>query len=225
MRLLVVEDDPVLVDGLTRTLRSEGFTVDSVNDGAQADHVLQREEFALTVLDVGLPHLSGLEVLRRLRGRGSKLPVLLLTARDSVADRVLGLDAGADDYLLKPFAMSELLARIRALLRRAHDAAAPRHVIGGLILDTAARRASVDGVAIEFSGREWSVLEFLVAKAGRVVSKDQIIQAIAGWDDELTPNAVEVYVSRLRAKIDSAGVRIRTVRGFGYMLEDPNEHQ
>ncbi len=219
MRLLLVEDDAVLADGLARALRGAGYAVDCAADGISADRATQREEFALVVLDIGLPAIDGFEVLRRLRARRSGLPVLLLTARDAVEDRVLGLDAGADDYLLKPFAMGELLARVRALLRRSNARTDNRIVHGRLTMDLTARRARIDDRPLELSAREWAVLEFLLHKADRVVSKEQIIQAIAGWDDDLSPNAVEVYVSRLRTKLEDAGVRIRTIRGFGYMLE------
>jgi two-component system OmpR family response regulator len=222
MRLLLVEDDPVLADGLGRALRAAGYSVDCTHDGLQADRILQQPEFALVVLDLGLPGMDGVEVLQRLRRRGARLPVLLLTARDTVEDRVLGLDAGADDYLRKPFAMSELLARVRALLRRSRPAAAEKVRYGNFTMDVAGKRAWVDDTPLDLSAREWSVLEYLLAKAGRVVSKDQIIEAIASWDEELTPNAVEVYVSRVRAKLEASGVKIRTVRGFGYIVEAPD---
>jgi DNA-binding response OmpR family regulator len=170
------------------------------------------------VLDIGLPGIDGFEVVRRLRSRGDTIPVLLLTARDDVQDRVRGLELGADDYLVKPFAAPELVARLKALVRRSNPRP-PEMQIGGLQLDAFSRRASIDGQTIELSAREWAVLEYLMQQASRVVSKQQIIDAILPWGEEVTLNAVEVYVSRIRTKIASAGISIKTIRGFGYMLE------
>jgi len=161
--------------------------------------------------------------LRRLRATAQRVPVLLLTARDAVDDRVRGLDLGGDDYVAKPFAMSELAARVRALIRRSQAQAGPKIVHGPLELDTVARRAYLAGAPLELAAREWGVLEVLLTRADRIVSKEAIIQAVANWGEELSPNAIEVYVSRLRAKLEPAGVQIRTVRGFGYMLEDYRE--
>jgi two-component system OmpR family response regulator len=218
MHVLLVEDDAVLADGLSRVLQSHAMQVDVVGNGAQADELLQRLEVAVVVLDIGLPGIDGFEVVRRLRARASVVPVLLLTARDAIEDRVRGLELGADDYLVKPFATPELVARIRALARR--NAPKPALLtLGRLALDTFTRRASVDGRSIELSVREWAVLEYLLQHGGRVVSKQQIIDAILPWGGELTLNAVEVYVSRLRLKIADAGISILTIRGFGYMLE------
>ena len=219
MRILIVEDDAALARGVARILESEGYAVDVVARGEEAVSAAARERFALVILDVGLPGMDGFEVLRRLRARSERVPVLLLTARDAVDDRVHGLDLGADDYVAKPFAMSELAARVRALIRRSQAQAGPRVVHGPLLLDTVARRAFLNGKPLELSGREWAVLEVLLARVERVVSKDAIIQAVANWGDELSLNAIEVYVSRLRAKLEPAGISIRTVRGFGYMLE------
>ncbi len=218
MHVLLVEDDPVLADGIARILRGHGMVVDVVHNGDDADRALQAREMSVAVLDIGLPGIDGFEVVRRLRSRGSQLPVLLLTARDDVQDRVRGLEMGADDYLVKPFAAPELVARLKALVRRSH----PRPVdlqLGGLQLDPFARRATIDGLTIELSAREWAVLEYLMQHASRVVSKQQIIDAILPWGEEVTLNAVEVYISRIRAKIDKAGISIKTIRGFGYMLE------
>jgi DNA-binding response OmpR family regulator len=169
-------------------------------------------------LDIGLPGIDGFEVVRRLRSRGATIPVLLLTARDDVQDRVRGLELGADDYLVKPFAAPELVARLKALVRRSNPRPAELQM-GMLQLDAFTRRASIDGQTIELSAREWAVLEYLMQQASRVVSKQQIIDAILPWGEEVTLNAVEVYVSRIRAKIASAGISIKTIRGFGYMLE------
>jgi DNA-binding response OmpR family regulator len=220
--LLLVEDDAVLADGLVRTLQAQDMQVELVRDGLAADARLQAAQppspFSVVVLDIGLPGIDGFEVVRRLRARGATTPVLLLTARDAVEDRVRGLELGADDYLVKPFASAELVARIRALARRV--APPPAQLgLGRLSLDSATRRARVDERVLELSAREWGVLEHLLQNAGRVVSKQQIIDAIAPWGDDLTLNAVEVYVSRLRLKLDGAGVAIRTIRGFGYLLE------
>jgi DNA-binding response OmpR family regulator len=222
MQILLVEDDAVLVDGLTRVLLAQGMQVVVARDGLAADQLLQgtqaAAQFAVVVLDIGLPGIDGFEVVRRLRSRGAATPVLLLTARDAVEDRVHGLELGADDYLVKPFATPELVARIRALARR--TAAAPAAVtVGRLLLDTGARRARVGDKPLDLSVREWAVLEYLLLHNGRVVSKQQIIDAIAPYGDDLTLNAVEVYVSRLRLKLQDAGVAIRTIRGFGYLLE------
>jgi DNA-binding response OmpR family regulator len=219
MHVLVVEDDAVLADGLSRVLSGHGMVVEVVGNGSQADALLQRAEHTeVVVLDIGLPGIDGFEVVRRLRARGSQVPVLLLTARDAVEDRVRGLELGADDYLVKPFATAELVARLRALVRR--NAPKPALLaLGDLALDLSAKRARVGDKTIELSVREWAVLEYLLQHGARVVSKQQIIDAILPWGDDLTLNAVEVYISRLRLKIADAGVSIRTIRGFGYMLE------
>jgi two-component system OmpR family response regulator len=218
MHVLLVEDDAVLADGLTRVLQGHGMQVEVARDGLAADTLLQSTAVAVAVLDIGLPGIDGFEVVRRLRARGGATPVLLLTARDAIEDRVRGLELGADDYLVKPFATPELVARIRALARR-HAPAPVLLSLGLLTLDTAARRARVGERALDLSVREWAVLEYLLQQAGRVVSKQQIIDAILPWGDDLTLNAVEVYVSRLRLKLEGAGIAIRTIRGFGYLLE------
>jgi two-component system OmpR family response regulator len=223
MRILIVDDDTVVAGGVTRILESEGFAVDTVARGEQAILAATQERFDLVILDVGLPGMDGFEVLRRLRAEAERVPVLLLTARGAVDDRVHGLDLGADDYMAKPFAVSELAARVRALIRRSQAQAGPKVVHGPLTLDTVARRAFLNGEPLELAAREWAVLEVLLAKVERVVSKDVIIQAVANWGEELSLNAIEVYVSRLRAKLEPAGIRIRTVRGFGYMLEEYKE--
>jgi len=218
MHVLLVEDDAVLADGLTRILQGHAMVVDVCGNGTQADQILQRAEVAVVVLDIGLPGIDGFEVVRRLRARASNVPVLLLTARDAIEDRVRGLELGADDYLVKPFATAELVARIKALARR--NAPKPAVLsLGRLALDTFTRRASIDERSIDLSVREWAVLEYLLQHGGRVVSKQQIIDAILPWGEDLTLNAVEVYISRVRLKIADAGISIRTIRGFGYMLE------
>jgi len=222
LHILLVEDDAVLADGLLRALNAQAMTVHLVRDGIAADTALQRTEsvptFDVAVLDIGLPGIDGFEVVRRLRARGGAMPVLLLTARDAVEDRVRGLETGADDYLVKPFATAELIARIRALARR-HAPPSSVLALGRLSLDSATRRARIGDRAVELSVREWGVLEYLLQHAGRVVSKQQILDAILPWGDDVTLNAVEVYVSRLRLKLEGADVAIRTIRGFGYLLE------
>jgi len=222
LHILLVEDDPVLADGLLRALSAQAMTVQLVRDGIAADTALQRTAsvptFDVAVLDIGLPGIDGFEVVRRLRARGAAMPVLLLTARDAVEDRVRGLETGADDYLVKPFATAELIARIRALARR-HAPPSSVLALGRLSLDSATRRARIGDRAVELSVREWGVLEYLLQHAGRVVSKQQILDAILPWGDDVTLNAVEVYVSRLRLKLEGADVAIRTIRGFGYLLE------
>jgi two-component system, OmpR family, response regulator len=223
MRVLLVEDDAVLADGLARVLAGHGMAVEVVRSGTEADLALQRADAAeVAVLDIGLPGIDGFEVVRRLRARGNQLPVLLLTARDAVEDRVRGLETGADDYLVKPFATPELVARVRALARR--NAPKPSVLsMGELVLDIGAKRARVRDKVIDLSVREWAVLEYLLQHGARVVSKQQIIDAILPWGEDVTPNAVEVYISRVRQKTADAGITIKTIRGFGYMLE-PASH-
>ncbi|MBB3120882.1 response regulator transcription factor [Pseudoduganella violacea] len=219
MRVLLVEDDAVLADGLARVLRGHGMAVELLRSGSEADAALLRPDAAeVVVLDIGLPGLDGLEVLRRLRARAGAVPVLLLTARDAIEDRVRGLELGADDYLVKPFATPELVARLKALARR--NVPQPAVLgLGSLTLDTQAKRARVGERVIDLSVREWAVLEYLFLHSARVVSKQQIIDAILPWGEDVTTNAVEVYISRVRQKTADAGISIRTIRGFGYMLE------
>ncbi|PWF54728.1 response regulator [Massilia glaciei] len=219
MRILLAEDDSVLADGLTRSLRQSGYAIDCVGNGEAADTALSTQEFDLLILDLGLPRLSGLEVLRRLRARASLLPVLILTAADSIEQRVNGLDLGADDYMAKPFALSELEARVRALTRRGAGGgpAVIRH--GPLSYDQVGRSASIDGQPLELSARELGLLEILLARSGRLVSKEQLVDHLCEWGEEVSNNAIEVYVHRLRKKIETGGVRIATVRGLGYCLE------
>ena len=222
MRVLVAEDDAILADGVTRTLRQSGYAVDWVNNGAEADSALDTDNFDLLILDIGLPKVSGLDVLKRLRARDSRLPVLILTALDGVHDRVRGLDAGADDYLAKPFDLSELEARVRALVRRgmAGGPTLLRH--GPLTYDQVGRVARLGGEALDLSAREISLLEIFLQRAGRLVSKDQLVSHLCEWGEEVSANAIEVYVHRLRKKLEPGGVRIVTVRGLGYSLEKPD---
>ena len=219
MRILIAEDDPVLADGLLRTLRKVGYAVDAVGSGSEADAALADHEFDLVILDLGLPKLHGLEVLRKMRVRGTTTPVLILTAADSVEQRVKGLDLGADDYMAKPFALQELEARVRALTRRGLGTASSVIKHGPLSFDATGRVASLNAQMVELSARELSLLEVLLQRAGRLVSKDQLVQRLCEWGDEVSNNAIEVYIHRLRKKIEQGPVRIATVRGLGYCLE------
>jgi two-component system OmpR family response regulator/two-component system response regulator QseB len=216
MRILLVEDDPQLGDGLTVGLRQAGFAVDWVKDGNSADHALQAESFDLVVLDLGLPRLSGMQVLTRARGRGQTAPVLILTARDATGDKVSGLDAGADDYLVKPVDLDELAARIRALTRRSAGRAAPLLTHGDIVLDPAAHSITLAGAPVELSVREFSLLQMLLENAGRVLSRTQLEQSVYGWRDEPDSNALEVHIHHLRKKLGSE--LIRTLRGVGYTI-------
>jgi two-component system, OmpR family, response regulator len=219
MRILIVEDDLSLAAGLVQILRAEGYAVDATSRGEDAVEAASQERFDLVVLDIGLPDIDGFEVLRRLRDAEYRVPVLVLTARDTVDDRVHGLDLGADDYVGKPFALPELLARVRALIRRSQALSSARIVHGPLTIDVPARRALLEGEPIELTVREWAVLEVLLGKVEKMVSKERIARAISCRDGEITTNAIEIYISRLRSKFGHAGITIRTVRGFGYMLE------
>ncbi len=218
MRVLVVEDDPLLLSGLLNVLTRAGHATEQARSGAEADALLKTNAFDLVVLDVGLPVFDGFEVLRRLRERKSTCSVLVLTARDAVEDRVHGLDLGADDYLTKPFSITEFEARVRALLRRPPPVL-PSVEVGRLKIDEAAKRVEIDGKVVELTPREWSLLEIFLRRTGRVISKEQIAQHLTSLGDPLSANAIEVYVSRLRSKIEPSGVQIRTVRGFGYLCE------
>lgn len=216
MRILLVEDDPQLGDGLTVGLRQSGFAVDWVRDGQAADNALHVENFDLVVLDLGLPRLSGMEVLARARQRDQSMPILILTARDATGDKVSGLDAGADDYLVKPIDLDELTARIRALSRRSAGRAAPLLVHGDITLDPAAHEVTLAGQPVELSGREFSLLQMLLESSGRVLSRSQLEQSIYGWRDEPDSNALEVHIHHLRKKLGSD--LIRTLRGVGYTI-------
>lgn len=219
MRLLLAEDDAMLADAVQTQLGGAGFDVEHAPNGAVADYLLQKQHFDIAVLDIGLPMLDGLAVLQKLRQTQPTLPVLLLTARDALDDRVAGLQAGADDYVTKPFDFPELLARLHALLRRSQPATTPT-LAGSLTLDKATRRALLAGEPLELSGREWTLLELLVQQRDKVVTKEQIHQA---WSDEggetSGGNSIEVYIHRLRRKLEGARLVIRTVRGLGYLLE------
>jgi two-component system OmpR family response regulator len=222
MRILLVEDDKVLADALSRAMQQSAHAVDAVDSGELADAALATHTYDLVVLDIGLPGMSGLDVLRRLRARRSILPVLMLTAFDSLADRVKGLDAGADDYLSKPFDLPEFEARVRALLRRGAQTT-PVIEHRQLRFDSVARRLYHEGKAIDLSARELALFELLLLKEGRVVSKEYITNQLYGWADEVAANAVEVHVYRLRKKLEPYGCEIRTIRGMGYLVDRPDD--
>jgi two-component system, OmpR family, response regulator QseB len=216
MRILVVEDDPLLGDALHVGLRQRGFDVDWVRDGVAAELALRTEPFAAAVLDLGLPRLDGIEVLRRERARGSRTPMLVLTARDAIDARVRGLDSGADDYVVKPVDLDELAARLRALVRRSRGEPAPVLEIGALRLDPASRSVAFRGHPVALQAREFNLLQELMLNAGRVLSREQLAARLYAWGEEVESNAVEVHVHHLRRKL-APGV-IRTVRGVGYVL-------
>ncbi len=219
MRILVVEDDRYLADGVSRSLSKSGHTVDVVADGLSAEAALGVTSYDLVILDLQLPQRNGLEVLRNFRSGGGRAPVLILTARSAVEDRVSGLDAGADDYLAKPFDLTELEARVRSLLRRASAAPAPVLRHGALSLDTVGRRVEIGGEGVDLSAREIALLETLLLRAGRVVSKEGLLEKLYGAEEHAGENAVEVFVHRVRRKLEPAGFSIRTVRGLGYMID------
>lgn len=216
MRILLVEDDRLLAEGLRTGLSQAGFAVDWAMDGEEADLALAAQTYDAVVLDLGLPKLDGLTLLKRLRAGGNAVPVLILTARDTLQDRVGGLNVGADDYLVKPFALAELTARLMALLRRARGVVDPTIRHGRIALDPVARRVTLDGRPVELSAREFATLQELVLNAGRILSKSQIEDKLFAWGEEIESNVVEVYVHHLRRKLYPE--LIRTIRGAGYMV-------
>lgn len=221
MRLLLVEDDVMVASGIKLGLADAGYAVDWVGSAERALDVSLRETFDVAIIDIGLPGMGGLALTQRLRKEGHAMPVLILTARDALSDRVQGLDMGADDYMIKPFELPELLARLRALLRRSQAATSAVLSFGPLEMNTATRLACIrpSGLPIELGPREWTVIEYLLMHAPKPANKDKLLQALTGWDKEITPNAVEVYISRLRSKLEPHGIALRSIRGFGYRLE------
>ncbi len=232
MRLLLVEDDVLVASGIKLGLSNAGYAVDWVGSAERALEVTQVDAFDIAVVDIGLQAMDGLALTQALRAQGHTMPVLILTARDALQDRVQGLDQGADDYMVKPFELPELLARLRALLRRSQAATSAVLRFGALELDMALRQATVhlpppeaqgapgnNRLPLELGPREWTVMEYLMLQAPKPANKDKLLQALTGWDKEITPNAVEVYISRLRAKLEPHGIALRSIRGFGYRLE------
>ena len=219
MRVLVIEDDVLLGDAIQAGLKQAGYAVDWMKDGISADQALSTEPYAAVILDLGLPRMSGLDVLRRMRGRNTPIPVLILTAMDTVDDRIKGLDAGADDYLVKPFDMGELTARLRALVRRASGKAAPLLQVAGVELDAVAHQVYYRQQAVELTAKEFAVLHALMLSTGRVLSRPQIEEQLYAWGEEVESNAVEVHIHHLRRKLFPD--LIETIRGVGYLI--PNE--
>ncbi|WP_350309627.1 response regulator transcription factor [Aquariibacter lacus] len=223
LHILLAEDDPAVADTTSRALRSQGWSVDTTARGEPVPASLKSDPYDLLILDIGLAGIDGFETLRRVREAGIETPVLVLTARDAIEDRVHGLETGADDYMVKPFSLAELVARVRVLTRRHRSRRDSELTMGSLRMDLVAQRAWIGSQPVELSVREWAVLEYLLGRVGHVVAKEQILQSISGWGEQLSENAVEVYVSRLRPKIEPAGLRIRAVRGFGYLVEEQPE--
>jgi two-component system, OmpR family, response regulator len=219
MRILVIEDDAAIADAIGAALANAGHAVDRLASGRQADAALRDHPYDLVVLDLGLPDVDGAELLRRLRARADAVPVLVATAREELEERVRALDLGADDYLVKPFALREFEARVRALLRRRTTRGVPELALARLRLDLPRRRAHIGTEPVELTPREFGLLEALAARLDRVMSREQLIEALCSWDKTLTDNGLDIAVYRLRRKLDGSGVRIRTVRGLGYLLE------
>lgn len=219
MRILLVEDDPLVASGVKQGLERAGFVVDHAPDGRTAQRMLELELPAALIVDLGLPDIDGTELIRWVRAKAMQLPILVLTARDTLEDTVGGLDLGADDYLTKPFRLPEMSARLRALVRRAHARADPMLRLGQLEMDPSTRTARAAGEPLDLSPREWAILEQLMLAAPKVVPKTRLLEQVVGWDREATPNAIEVHVSRIRQKLAGAGVALRTVRGLGYRIE------
>ena len=222
MRILLIEDDEALSDTLAQALRQAGYAVDPVTEGRKADTALMTGTYRLVVLDLGLPGMDGIEVLQRLRSRQDRTPVLVLTARDGIDERVMGLRIGADDYLTKPFALLELEARVQALMRRAAGGLV-RLIHGPLSFNVTGRTVTIHGRPVDVSVREMTILEALLQHVGQVVIKTRLAEQISDWSGEIGANAIEVYVHRLRKKLEPHGVHIRTIHGLGYLLDPPHE--
>ncbi len=220
MRILLVEDDTSIAAAIVATLRGNSHAVDHVTDGVMAEHAVKDVDYDLVILDLGLPRLDGTDVLRSLRGRQASVPVLVITARDQLNDRVRVLDLGADDYLVKPFALAEFEARVRALLRRSLAGGARHLIVGQLHLDIPGRRAWVADRALDLTAREFGLVEALAARARRVTNRAQLIEALCAWDQDLTDNGLDIAVYRVRRKLKGSGASVRTIRGLGYLLEE-----
>lgn len=219
MQILIVEDDPLLADGMSQLLRASAHTTTCVESAERAASVLAKDAYDMMLLDIGLPGMDGISFMRNLRAANNSIPIFLLTARDALNEKVRGLTLGADDYLSKPFASEELLARIGALFRRSHKPICQRRTHGPLVLETESHRLWLNGQPLELPLREWTVLKFLLDNVDRVVSKERIIRILCDWDRDIGNNAVEIYISRLRAKLAPSNIHIRTIRGLGYMLD------
>src|SRR6201991_1437093 len=220
MRILVAEDDSSISAGICASLRQGGHAVDHVADGQRADHALRDHTYDLLVLDLGLPLLDGSDVLTRLRRRGTELPVIVVTAREGLRERVRVLDLGADDYLVKPFALAELDARVRALLRRRSSNGTPEFRLGRLRLDIPGHRAWIGEVPLDLTAREFGLIEALAIRADKVTSRAQLVEALCNWDEDLTDNGLDIALHRLRKKLHGSGTNVRTIRGLGYLLEE-----
>lgn len=220
MRILLVEDDKMVAAGIREGLERAEFSVDHLEAAEPAESALQLTHYDLAIVDIGLPRMNGHELIRRVRRQGVAVPVIILTARDGLDDRVVGLDLGADDYMIKPFQLPELLARVRALIRRSHSAVSSFLKAGELSIDMARRTAEAHGAVLDLTGREWEILQQLMLASPNVVAKQKLVESLSEWDNELTLNAVEIYVSRLRGKLQDCGVEIRTIRGIGYRLDE-----
>ena len=223
MRILLTEDDTSLAEALQFSLKQSGYAVDWVSNGAHADQALKDRVFDLVILDLQLPKLDGYEVLRRLRQRNTSLPVLILSGREKPEEKVFGLDLGADDYLVKPFSLNELQARVRALMRRRRGDIPPVITYGKLSFDTVERRASIDGIPLQLSRHEIGVLEILLGRFGHIVSKDQLVQKLYNYETSVSNNAIEVYIHRLRKKIEGSGIVVRTLHGQGYLMGEQSK--
>ena len=220
MRALVIEDDPMVASGLIEALQKSRLQVDHAPDAGSGAAAARDIAYDIAIIDINLPDFDGLEVVRRIRQHGRPMPILILSARAGLGDRVAGLDLGADDYLTKPFEIAELLARVRALVRRASSTAQPELRIGNLTIDMACHTVRADGIGLDLTKREWDILESLALAAPKVVPKTLLVERMGNWDNELTPNAIEVQISRLRSKLSGCGVNIRTIRGLGYRLDE-----
>lgn len=223
MRVLLVEDDELLGDGLRTGLMQYGYTVDWLKDGLSADQALKTEMFDIIVLDLGLPKLSGIQVLQNYRARGQATPVIILTARDAIEDRIKGLDSGADDYLTKPFDLDELCARLRALQRRQAARAEPTITYGNIILDPAAHTVKLNNEIVNVSRREFALLQKLLENTGRVLSREHLAQSLYGWGEDVDSNALEVHIHNLRKKFGQDF--IHTIRGIGYMIDKSKDEK
>lgn len=220
MRVLLIEDDVAVADALTEALRRAGYAVDHLGAAEPGENLVTITHYDLAIVDIGLPGIDGCELIRRWRQRGSTMPVILLTARNGLHDRITGLDLGADDYVVKPFKVPELLARMRALIRRCGSTASSELLAGKIRMDLSRRVAEVNEQPLDLTGREWDILQQLALATPKPLSKKTMVESLSMWDNELTENAVEIYVSRLRHKLRGCGVEIHTIRGFGYRLDE-----